>query len=92
MKLSDAKNIIDNAPRLAGYRVSFEIKDGGVLRSDYFPDKDETALKTEDEAWEWAARFAFAGKNKNIVNVYVISANDFNPAPGYEKRKLNIFP
>lgn len=78
MRLKDAMEMINDAEK--GFRVHFEVREDGVLKSDYFPDKDEDLFETEIEAWELARRFANACEKKksNVVNVYVIDHN-FKP-------------
>lgn len=87
MKFQEAIEII-NGKENQGYMVSFEKKEGGMLRSDYFPDKHagEVLIKTEEEAWELAKRFASKTKGK-CVNIYVIGSN-FVPVIGYEMKRI----
>ncbi len=89
MKLAEAKGIIRKA---AGFRVEFEVLKDAVLRSDHFPDNDEDAIPTEEEAWDLARKFAVAGKDAGIVNVYIIHGDDFTPVDGYQQKELNIYP
>lgn len=89
MKFTEARELIRGA---AGYRVEFEVIEGGLLRSDHFPDNDEETIPFENEAWQLAKLFAKAGKRKGIVNVYVIHGDDFTPVAGYKERGLNIYP
>lgn len=86
MKLKEAMSIIDEKEK--GFMVSFEVREGSILKSDYFPDKHsgEDLITTEDEAWELARRFADA-TDKNYVNIYVIDKN-FSPVKGYHQKKL----
>lgn len=90
MKLDEAMDIIETSE--SGYMVHFEERNGGILKSDHFPDKHagEELIKTLDGAWELAERFAKACvKNKfDIVNVYVID-HTFSPVAGYDDKKLN---
>jgi len=88
MKLEDAKAFMQNT---GGYRVEFEKQEGGILRSDHFPDDGEPTIPIEEEAWALAKEFARAGKHKGIVNVYVIQGNDYKPVEGYKERKLNYY-
>jgi len=87
MKLKKALEIIDGQ-ETEGYMVHFEHKRGGMLHSDYFPEKHdgETLIKTEEEAWELAIRFAEKTKGK-CLNVYVIGSN-FVPVKGYREREI----
>ena len=86
MKFADAKEFIR---RGAGFRIEFERRSGVMLESDHFPDNDEATIPTEYEAWRYAEGFALAGRERDIVNVYVIHGDDYTPVEGYEERKLN---
>lgn len=88
MKLKEAMNIIETSEN--GYMVSFEKHEGGLLKSDHFPDKHagEELIKTEAEAWTLARRFASAVSSVDYVNIYVIDKN-FCPVDGYNEKKLN---
>ena len=84
MKMSEATKIIEGRPK--GFRVHFEKVGGGCLTSDYFPDKDEDLIPTEDEAWKLA--HSFAAKTKySCVNIYVIN-ECFSPVEGYESKEI----
>lgn len=89
MKMQEALDIIENAPKPAGFMVHFEWAGDGFLRSDHFPDvrAGEPPIATEDEAWQIAAQFA-AKKRKRCVNVYVIRREDFTPVHGYRERMI----
>ena len=89
MKFAEARELIRGA---TGYRVSFEVIEGGLLRSDHFPDNDEDTIPLEEEAWQLAGLFAKAGEKKGIVNVYVIHGDDYTPVADYKERELNIYP
>lgn len=88
--MKEAMAIIDAKEK--GFRVAFEKVGGGVLRSDYFPDKDagEDLIKTEEEAWELAKRFANAVSPKEYVNIYVVDNKSY-PVSGYERKKLHEY-
>lgn len=87
MKFEEALSII-NGKEKQGYMVSFEIKEGVLLKSDHFPDKHagELLIPTEAEAWDLAKRFAKA--HPNTHNVYVIDGS-FSPVKEYDSKKLN---
>ncbi len=74
MKMAEALEIMgkDNG----GFMVSFEWVKGSILGSDYFPEKyaNEELIKTKEEAWVLACRFAEKTFNR-AVNVRVIDAN-----------------
>lgn len=86
MKMAEAKKIMNATP---DYMVSFEHVEGGMLRSDYFPDKyaGEPLIPTEEEAWQLAQRFATATRGK-CVNIHIIKGVDFTPVNGYRKRMI----
>ena len=86
MKYTEALKIINSEP---GYMVSFEWAEGGMLRSDCFPDKHsgEELIKTEREAWEIARKFASKTVGR-CVNIYVIRGDNFTPVGGYEIHKI----
>lgn len=87
MKWNDAVNFILRADcKNRGYRVSFERAENGVLISDFFPDRDETLIHSEERAWELAEQFARNTKQW-AVNIYVVDEN-FSPVEGYEKRRI----
>ncbi len=88
MKILEAKRLMQAA---AGYRVSFEKREGGMLYSDHFPDRDEPPIVTLDDAWRLAEDWAKVDPN-TYVNVYVVNALDWVPVDGYNDRKLNRYP
>lgn len=90
MKLNEALAII-NGKKRKGYMVHFEVREGGVLRSDYFPDKHEREplIQTEEEAWSLAKRFADS-TDENTVNIYVVD-NTFSPVSGYDNKRLKRY-
>jgi len=87
MKMAEAQTIIDGKKN-NGFMVSFEWKKGGMLHSDYFPDKHsgEPLITTEKEAWMYASAFAKKMRGK-VVNLYVIKS-DFVPVDGYREKYL----
>lgn len=92
MTLSKAQECIDGLQRSGGYAVSFEWIEGGMLRSDHFPDVhprfgNEQGIPTEAQAWSMAREFAAAMKGK-VCNVYVIRADNFVPVVGYRDRMI----
>lgn len=94
MKLATALQIIDQIhPTVLpkGFRVSFEHREGHMLASDFFPDRDEAPIETEKEAWQLAAWFAEKAP-VNFVNIYVVNAKTFLPVDGYRERMLRRFP
>jgi len=90
MKMQTAMAMItayETKPR--GYMVAFELREGGILTSDYFPDKKkgEKLIETEEEAWALAYRFAAATVG-HCVNLYVVD-QDYSPVPGYDTKRIN---
>ena len=90
MKFEEAMSIIDKKEK-TGFMVSFEVRERGILRSDYFPDKHdgEPLIQTEEEAWDLAKRFG-SSTDDNHVNIYVIDSS-FSPVMGYEQKKLKRY-
>ncbi len=68
------------------YRVHFEKRELGLLYTDYFPERDEPAFVTEEEAWKWAREFATKSPLE-YVNIYVVDEH-WRPVPGYQERRL----
>ena len=89
MKMSEAMKII-NRKIDNGYLVHFEeVVTGGNHFKSYFPDKEaeENLIKTEDEAWDLAKKFA-ARVTGIYVNVYVVDSN-LEPVEHYRNKMLN---
>lgn len=88
MKMQTVKELIEAGKR-SGYMVHFEWYGDGFLRSDHFPDKHkgEELIRSEEEAWQYAEKFANALKGK-VCNLYVTDS-DFIPVMGYEKREIS---
>lgn len=88
MKFQDAKDIISGKSNKIGFMVHFEHVEGGMLKSDYFPDKHagERLIETEGEAWELARKFAKKTRGK-CVNIYVIDEH-FSPVKEYKNKEI----
>lgn len=87
MKMSDVlKTIAEHENIKRGYRVHFERVCDGFLEGDYFPDRNEDLIETEEVAWELAGKFARATYGK-CVNIYVVDHKSC-PVPGYTERKI----
>lgn len=89
MKMQTAMDLIEGKNN-KGFMVSFEWKKGNaLLMSDYFPDKHsgEPLIRTEEDAWGLAAKFAEAMKGK-VVNLYVMK-DDFCPVDNYRERLIH---
>jgi hypothetical protein len=84
MKLQDAMDLIHNRPQ--GFRVAFEWCGDEFLRSDYFPDREESLISTEAEAWELADRFARVTRGRTC-NLYVVDYR-YMPVTDYKLRKI----
>jgi hypothetical protein len=82
MKMSTAHSIINT-----GYRVRFNWIDRNNFDQDYFPEKDEPLIDTEQEAWELAKKFADKTVSQ-CANIYVVTG-DFIPVTGYDIKTLN---
>ena len=93
MKLIEAMSIISGASERSGFCIHFEVREGGMLRSDYFPDvrNGEPGIERLEGAWAMAEEFAKASPREKYVNIYVVSAVDFVPAPGVRK-KIRPYP
>lgn len=89
MKMQEAMQIMEDAPKLGGFLVNFEKVAGGMLHSDYFPDvrAGEPPIPDEGEAWKMAAQFA-AKTRLQCVNIYVVRADNFRPVSGYRERLI----
>ena len=88
MKMAEARQLL---VAHNGFRIHFERREGGMLCSDFFPDRDEPAIVELEDAWKLAREFAAVDPSK-FVNVYVIQAWDYAPVAGYLSRKLNDYP
>jgi len=89
MKMQDAQDIICGEPlKVPGFMVSFEIKDGCILESDYFPDQGvgEPLIKSERHAWDLARAFAKMMVGR-ALNVYVVDS-DYKSVPNYEVHQI----
>jgi hypothetical protein len=84
MRLAEALTVIKGP--VLGYRVHFEHAGDGLLRSDYFPERDEPMIEDEEEAWELARKFAARTRGR-CVNLYVVDQS-WCPVPGYRYRKI----
>lgn len=85
MKLQEILDIQYNIER--GYRVSFEHYGNGLLKSDYYPERDEGSIPFEEEAWKVAEILAKILKGK-ACNFYVVKAKDWSPVENYKQREI----
>jgi hypothetical protein len=89
MKITEARDIMR---RQCGYRVHFDEKrEGGMLYSDYFPERDEPPIADLEDAWRLAEQWAAVDPSL-YVNIYVTHAHDWTPVEGYTTRELNKYP
>lgn len=88
MKMLDAQRLMRAK---GGYRVQFERREGGMLHSDCFPDRDEPPIIDLEDAWKLAAQWA-ALDPAVYVNVFVTYAVDGCPVENYTSRRLNKHP
>lgn len=88
MKIIEARDLMR---RQGGYRVHFEKRGGGLLSSDFFPDRDEPGIVDRLDAWKLAEQWAVVDPDV-YVNIYVIYAHDFTPVDGYSELRLNTYP
>ena len=88
MKIKDVMEVIEFDNKNSGFIVSFEWKEGRILRSDYFPDKrgGEPLIQTEDEAWDLASKFA--NKRKGLAVNFIVRYSDFSPVGGYKEKRI----
>jgi len=84
--MSEAIAIINSSPQNRGFRVSFEKKEGCILRSGYFPEGEGPLIPTEDDAWILAIAFAKKTTGK-YVNIYVVDHN-YRPVPDYKNQAI----
>jgi len=73
MKMEEVERLILEHNN-SGFMVSFDWYGDGLLRRDWFPDKNagEKLIETKEEANELAEKFALAMKGK-VCNLYVMN-------------------
>jgi hypothetical protein len=86
MRMHEALNIILGVNEPVGYYVRFERADKGMLYTEYFPEKYEDPIRSEEEAWALAARFAAATRGR-CINIFVVDTKWY-PVPGYRERTI----
>jgi len=87
MQYSEALEIIkDSQP--TGFMVQFARVQIGVLYPDHFPEKHkgEELIKTEEEAWKIARKFAAVSWGK-YINIHVVDSN-FHPVNDYQTKMI----
>jgi hypothetical protein len=81
MKLKEATKVIKDGwvRKRKGFRIRFEKRVEDHWEEDFFPDKEESAIKSEVAAWEYARRFALStraerpgGTDGAMVNIWVV--------------------
>lgn len=80
MKFEDVKKIVERAntqepAKEPGFRVHFDVREGGMVRSDYFPDQTEAPIKSLEIAQHWQVRF-FNSSDKDMVKNIQIRDQD----------------
>jgi hypothetical protein len=99
MKLKEAMALIKSAEKkkpvkkeIKGFMVGFEKREDGMLCSGNFPDKyaGEKLIKTEEEAWELAKRFAKATDENEYINICVKDSH-FRPVAGYYEKTIRRY-
>jgi hypothetical protein len=88
--MADAVRAIEGRCAGGGYIVSFEWREGRLLRGDHFPDVrgGEAPIGSEERAWELAVAFAKAMGDR-VCNVFAGHASDFTPVAGYREKILS---
>lgn len=94
MKMQAALKMIEDAGSPKGFAVTFEVREGSMLRADSFPDtrNGETPIPDETTAWDFVDRFHRAIDKDIYVNIYVINTKDRTPVPDYKSKMLNEYP
>ena len=87
MRLADAVRQHKARP---GFRVDFEVRENGMLRSDFTPERDEEPFPTEEIAWAFA-EYLNRVAPPHIVNIYVVDGT-WSPVPGYREREMRRYP
>ena len=85
MKLAELHQL-STTKRNPGWRVHFERPERGGWASDMVPDRDEAPMDSEEAAWKLAVEVTVACPN--VVNIYVIRADNFTPVSGYRERMI----
>lgn len=90
MKLREFQDLLNKKSQ--GFMVSWELKEGCVLKGDYTPDKHagEKLLPTEEYAWALARLMHEKVDLTKYFNIYVIDS-DFKPVQGYGAKTLNRY-
>jgi hypothetical protein len=79
VRIAEAERIIREDERHK-YRVSFEVRERGMLRGDYFPEAGESPFDNLGEAQKVADAFAATDpEKKRFVNIRVIYARTYTP-------------
>jgi len=86
MKLKKAQEIIKASARDGFIVVFYRFYEPGKTVFDFFPEMDESPIKTEDEAWELAKKFAEKTFDY-CLDIYVYDEN-FTPVKEYKKKMI----
>ena len=99
MKLKEASKVIKDGwvRKRKGFRIRFEKRVESQWVEDFFPDKEESAIKSEVAAWEYARRFAQSTKAERpeekdgaMVNIYVVDDTGA-PVKFYATNQLGVW-
>lgn len=76
-----------------GFRVGFYVGTGSDKKFDCFPEIDEAAFETEDEAWQWADGFAVKAPPQ-YTRIHVVGPGTFMPTKksGLNTKRLPAVP
>lgn len=85
---SEAERILNGE----GYRVRFHRRERGILFTDSFPDKCESPIKSYNEAFVLASRFASIGAKREDLYVNVCVVHSDNGAVVEGTPTLNPYP
>ena len=98
MKLKEATKVIKEGwvRKRKGFRIRFEKRVESQWVEDFFPDKEESAIKSEVAAWEYARRFADSTQSDQpeendgaMVNIYVVDDQE-EAVPFYATNQLKV--
>ncbi len=89
------QNLLDKASNvLTSLVVSTEVTNGFDIcykefdELHFFPHYGKINIKSEDEAWKYAEKFAVENRGK-YVDIYVIGFVDKKPVAGYEHKRIS---
>lgn len=91
MKLAEMDELMK--PKPLGFRIGYEIREGGFIFSHIVPDHNEKPFPDFETARDYAVKMA-ASLPPQYVNIHVIDAYTFKPIGKYEdkERTLRRYP